>query len=94
MYSIDNRYVTVSDAAIDPQTICYNNGTGMGEFGVYDLEKECVMTTALKPVYENLILLVMFLVIVACWSIWWALNKWAGRHVKKVSGWLGKNSEE
>jgi len=90
----DTRYVTFSDAAIDPQTICYNNGTEMGEFGVYDLEEECIMTTALKPVNENLILLVMFLVIVACWSIWWALNKWAGRHVKKVSGWLGWQKEE
>ena len=62
----------------------------MGEFGVYDLDKQCQVSTALEPVYENLILLVLFLVIVASWAIWWAANKWAGRHVRTLAGWLGK----
>ena len=94
LLKLDNRtrYITTSAAAEDPNTVCQVS-SDLGEFGVYDLEVvsdgTCSLTEKLAPVYANLALLVVFLVIVAAGALWWALNRWAAAHLNKAAKILG-----
>ena len=86
------RYITTAAATEDPNTVCQVS-SDLGEFGVYDLEVisdgACSLTEKLAPVYANLALLVVFLVIAAAGVLWWALNRWAPAHLNRAARILG-----
>ena len=86
------RYITTAAATEDPNTLCQVS-SDLGEFGVYDLEVisdgACSLTEKLAPVYANLALLVVFLVIAAAGVLWWALNRWAAAHLNRAAKILG-----